>query len=72
MSAGEPCGANNSATIVASSDSSDSATGPNVAAIPSQDAVIVRLGWTPEGQAFDWNKYLSQIAAALAPAAPAP
>ncbi|MHA4837498.1 serine hydrolase domain-containing protein [Sphingopyxis sp. MSC1_008] len=43
-----------------------------VAAIPSQDAVIVRLGWTPEGQAFDWNKYLSQIAAALAPAAPAP
>lgn len=43
-----------------------------VAAIPSQDAVIVRLGWTPEGQAFDWNKYLSQIAAALAPAAKAP
>jgi len=43
-----------------------------VAAIPSQDAVIVRLGWTPEGQAFDWNKYLSQIAAALAPAVPAP
>ena len=41
-----------------------------VAAIPSQDAVIVRLGWTPEGHAFDWNKYLSQIAAALAPAAP--
>jgi CubicO group peptidase (beta-lactamase class C family) len=43
-----------------------------VAAIPSQDAVIVRLGWTPEGQAFDWNKYLGQIAAALAPAKPAP
>ena len=42
-----------------------------VAAIPSQDAVIVRLGWTPEGQAFDWNKYLSQIANALAPAATA-
>lgn len=39
-----------------------------VAAIPSQDAVIVRLGWTPEGQKFDWNKYVSQIAAALAPA----
>ncbi|WP_081997221.1 serine hydrolase domain-containing protein [Sphingopyxis fribergensis] len=38
-----------------------------VAAIPSQDAVIVRLGWTPEGHTFDWNKYLSQIAAALAP-----
>lgn len=43
-----------------------------VAAIPSQDAVIVRLGWTPEGQSFDWNKYLSRIAAALAPAATAP
>ena len=43
-----------------------------VAAIPSQDAVIVRLGWTPEGHAFDWNKYLSQIAAALAPAVAAP
>ncbi|MBE1529990.1 CubicO group peptidase (beta-lactamase class C family) [Sphingopyxis sp. OAS728] len=42
-----------------------------VAAIPSQDTVIVRLGWTPEGQTFDWNKYLSQIAAALAPAVPA-
>lgn len=40
-----------------------------VAVIPSQDAVIVRLGWTPEGQKFDWNKYLSKIAAALAPAA---
>ena len=43
-----------------------------VAAIPSQDAVIVRLGWTPEGQKFDWNKYVGQIAAALAPAAVAP
>ncbi|RYD45332.1 MAG: class C beta-lactamase-related serine hydrolase [Sphingomonadales bacterium] len=43
-----------------------------VAAIPSQDAVIVRLGWTPEGHTFDWNKYLSQIAAALAPAVSAP
>lgn len=43
-----------------------------VAVIPSQDAVIVRLGWTPEGQKFDWNKYLSQIANALAPAATAP
>lgn len=42
-----------------------------VAVIPSQDAVIVRLGWTPEGEKFDWNKYLSQIAAALAPAADA-
>ena len=43
-----------------------------VATIPSQDAVIVRLGWTPEGQKFDWNKYVGQIAAALAPAVPAP
>ena len=43
-----------------------------VAAIPSQDAVIVRLGWTPEGQSFDWNKYLSRIAAALAPAKTTP
>ncbi|MCC7633991.1 serine hydrolase domain-containing protein [Stenotrophomonas rhizophila] len=42
-----------------------------VAVIPSQDAVIVRLGWTPEGQKFDWNKHLSRIAAALAPAAAA-
>ncbi|WP_269790344.1 serine hydrolase [Stenotrophomonas sp. Iso1] len=41
-----------------------------VASIPSQDAVIVRLGWTPEGHKFDWNKYVSQIAAALAPATP--
>ena len=43
-----------------------------VIVIPSQDAVIVRLGWTPEGQTFDWNRYLSQIAAALAPTATAP
>ncbi|OHD08554.1 serine hydrolase domain-containing protein [Sphingopyxis sp. RIFCSPHIGHO2_12_FULL_65_19] len=43
-----------------------------VAAIPSQDAVIVRLGWTPEGHIFDWNKHLSRIAAALAPTASAP
>lgn len=38
-----------------------------IAVIPSQDAVIVRLGWTPEGQTFDWNKYLGAIAATLAP-----
>lgn len=41
-----------------------------VAVIPSKDAVIVRLGWTPEGQTFDFNKYLSGIAATL-PSAPA-
>ncbi|MCJ8157903.1 serine hydrolase [Sphingomonas sp. LaA6.9] len=39
-----------------------------VAVIPSRDAVIVRLGWTPEGQTFDFNKYLSRIVAALEPA----
>ncbi|WP_182912075.1 serine hydrolase domain-containing protein [Sphingomonas cavernae] len=38
-----------------------------VAVVPSRDAVIVRLGWTPEGQTFDFNKYLSRILAALAP-----
>ena len=43
-----------------------------VAAIPSQDAVIVRLGWTPEGHIFDWNKHLSRTAAALAPTGSAP
>lgn len=43
-----------------------------VAVIPSQDAVIVRLGWTPEGARFDWNRHLARIAAALAPAATAP
>lgn len=36
-----------------------------VAIIPSRDAVIVRLGWTPEGQSFDHNTYLSHILAAL-------
>ncbi len=39
-----------------------------VAVIPSLGAVVVRLGWTPEGVAFDSNKYISAIAAALAPA----
>jgi len=38
-----------------------------VVVIPSQDAVLVRLGWTPEGTKFDRNKYLSAIAAALKP-----
>jgi CubicO group peptidase (beta-lactamase class C family) len=40
-----------------------------VAIIPSLDVVIVRLGWTPEGQNFDFNRYLSRIVAALPPAA---
>jgi CubicO group peptidase (beta-lactamase class C family) len=39
-----------------------------VAIIPSLDVVIVRLGWTPEGQTFDFNRYLSRIVAALPPA----
>jgi len=33
--------------------------------MPSLDMAIVRLGWTPEGQRFDRNKYLSGIVAAL-------
>jgi CubicO group peptidase (beta-lactamase class C family) len=36
-----------------------------VVVIPSQDAVIVRLGWTPNGSTFDKNKYIAAIAAAL-------
>jgi CubicO group peptidase (beta-lactamase class C family) len=36
-----------------------------VVVIPSQDAVIVRLGWTPIGTKFDKNKYIAGIAAAL-------
>jgi CubicO group peptidase (beta-lactamase class C family) len=38
-----------------------------VAIIPSMDAVVVRLGWTPEGMNFDSNKYIAAIAAALEP-----
>jgi len=37
-----------------------------VAAIPSHNAVIVRLGWTPEGKSYDFNKHLAHIIAALA------
>jgi len=36
-----------------------------VAVIPSLDAVVVRLGWTPEGMDFDSNKYIGAIAATL-------
>ena len=36
-----------------------------IAVIPSLDTVIVRLGWTPEGQRFDHNKYMAGIIAAL-------
>ena len=41
--------------------------GQMVLIIPSLDAVIVRLGWTPEGMSFDWNKYIAAITAALEP-----
>ncbi|WEK42902.1 MAG: serine hydrolase [Candidatus Sphingomonas colombiensis] len=37
----------------------------SVLIIPSRDTVIVRLGWTPEGQRYDHNKYLSGILATL-------
>ena len=40
-----------------------------VAVIPSLDAVVVRLGWTPEGMDFDSNKYIAEIAATLEPVA---
>lgn len=49
-------------------DDSFAAHGHNeqmVVVIPSQDAVIVRLGWTPIGTKFDKNKYIAGIAAAL-------
>lgn len=36
-----------------------------VAVIPSLDAVIVRLGWTPEGMRYDTNTYFGAIAATL-------
>jgi len=42
-----------------------------VAIIPSLDAVVVRLGWTPEGVDFDSNRYIGAIAAALEPGAAA-
>jgi len=41
-----------------------------VAIIPSLDAVVVRMGWTPEGMDFDSNKYIGAIAAALATGSP--
>jgi hypothetical protein len=36
-----------------------------VAIIPSLDAVIVRMGWTPEGMQFHENTYIGPIADAL-------
>jgi CubicO group peptidase (beta-lactamase class C family) len=39
--------------------------GQIVAIVPSRDAVIVRLGWTPDGRDFDANRHISRILAAL-------
>jgi CubicO group peptidase (beta-lactamase class C family) len=39
--------------------------GQMVLIIPSLDVVVVRLGWTPEGMRFDWNKHIAAIAATL-------
>lgn len=36
-----------------------------IAIIPSLNAVVVRMGWTPEGKSFDANVYLGPIIAAL-------
>ena len=36
-----------------------------VAIIPSRRAVIVRMGWTPDGKSFDADGYVSRILAAL-------
>ncbi len=44
----------------------DGHNGQFVAVIPSLDTVIVRLGWTPEGQEFKLDRYFSGIVAALA------
>jgi hypothetical protein len=38
---------------------------PRVATIPSKNAVIVRLGWTPEGKHFNVDRYFSGILNAL-------
>jgi CubicO group peptidase (beta-lactamase class C family) len=40
--------------------------GQVVAAIPSLDAVIVRLGWTFDGDQFDGCQFISDVAATLA------
>jgi CubicO group peptidase (beta-lactamase class C family) len=36
-----------------------------VAVIPSRHVVIVRLGWTPDGQGFDSDRYFSKVLDAL-------
>jgi len=45
----------------------DGHNGQFVAIIPSKDTVIVRLGWTPEGQEFNVDRHLCGILAALGP-----
>jgi hypothetical protein len=42
--------------------------GQLVAMIPSQNAVIVRLGWTFESDQFDACRFIADVAAALPPA----
>ena len=36
-----------------------------VAVVPSRRAVIVRMGWTPDGKRFDTDGYFSRILSAL-------
>ncbi len=43
----------------------DGHNGQFVAVVPSKNAVIVRLGWTPEAKAFAVDRYFSAIIAAL-------
>ena len=43
----------------------DGHNGQFVAVLPSRRAVIVRLGWTPEGRQFDLDRHFAAIVAAL-------
>ena len=36
-----------------------------VAVIPSRRAVIMRMGWTPDGRGFDTDRYFAGVLAAL-------